>query len=63
MIGTIKQQWKSFREEVFDRVDWPTKTKVLTATWQVVALSVFIGCFLWVCDWILAKGFDRILKH
>ncbi len=61
MIGTIKQQWKDFREEVFDRVEWPNKAQVLSSVWQVVALSVFVGAFLWLCDWVLAKGFAQIL--
>ncbi len=61
MIGTIKQQWKDFREEVFDRVEWPQKSDVLSSMWQVVALSVIVGAFLWLCDWILAKGFGLLL--
>lgn len=56
MIGAIKQQARDLFAEL-DRVDWPSKEKVLTSTWTVVAVSVFVGAFLWAVDWVLSKGF------
>ncbi len=56
MIGAIKQQAKDLFAEL-DRVDWPTKEKVLTSTWTVVLVSAFVGAFLWAVDWVLSKGF------
>jgi len=38
-------------------VDWPSKEKVLTSTWTVVFVSVFVGVFLWSVDWVFSKGF------
>nr|WP_275976561.1 MULTISPECIES: preprotein translocase subunit SecE [Geothrix] len=40
-----------------DRVDWPSKEKVLTSTYTVVIISVFVGAYLWAADWVFSKGF------
>ena len=56
MIGAIKQQAKDLAAEL-NRVDWPTKDKVMTSAWTVVIVSVFVGVFLWAVDWVLSKGF------
>jgi preprotein translocase SecE subunit len=62
VIGAIKQQARDLRAEL-GRVDWPTKDKVLSATWTVVFVSVFVGAFLWTVDWLLAKGFALLIPH
>ena len=41
----------------FDSILAPTKEKVLTSTWTVVLVSVFVGAYLWSVDWVLSKGF------
>ncbi len=56
MIGAIKQQARDLKAEL-DRVDWPSRDKVLSTTWTVVVISLFVGAFLWAADWALAKGF------
>lgn len=56
MIGTIKQQVRDLSAEL-NRVDWPSKEKVLTSTWTVVLVSTFVGLYLWSVDWVLSKGF------
>lgn len=55
MIGTIKRQAKDLMDEL-NRVDWPAKAEVLSSSWSTVAISIFVGCFLWTCDWVLSKG-------
>ena len=60
MISTIKQQAKDLLAEL-NRVDWPAKDKVLTATYAVVAVSVFVGVFLWAADWVISWGMKIIL--
>ncbi len=55
MIGTIKQQARDLMAEL-DRVDWPSRDKVLSTTWTVAVISVFVGVFLWAADWVLARG-------
>lgn len=62
MISTIKQQAKDLFAEL-NRVDWPTKEKVLSSTWTVVAVSVFVGVFLWGADWLISWGMKFILPH
>jgi preprotein translocase subunit SecE len=59
VIGAIKQQARDLFAEL-DRVDWPSKEKVLTSTWTVVLVSVFVGAFLWSVDWLLSKGFAAL---
>ncbi|MDR2698016.1 MAG: preprotein translocase subunit SecE [Holophagales bacterium] len=49
MISTIKRQVKDLIAEL-NRVDWPTKNKVLSATYAVVIVSVFVGTYLWAAD-------------
>ena len=49
MISTIKRQTKDLIAEL-NRVDWPTKNKVLSATYAVVIVSVIIGIYLWGAD-------------
>ncbi len=55
MIGTIKQQARDLKAEL-DRVDWPSRDKVMSSTSTVIVISVFGGVFLWAADWVLAKG-------
>ncbi|GLH65656.1 preprotein translocase subunit SecE [Geothrix edaphica] len=59
MIGAIKQQARDLFAEL-DRVDWPSKEKVLTSTWTVVIVSVFVGVYLWSVDWVLSKAFAAL---
>jgi preprotein translocase SecE subunit len=56
VIGTIKQQVRDLSAEL-NRVDWPSKEKVMTSAWTVVVVSVFVGLYLWSVDWVLSKGF------
>ena len=62
MISTIKQQAKELLAEL-NRVDWPSKDKVLSASYSVVAVSVFVGLFLWGADWVITWGMQLILPH
>ena len=56
MISAIKQQAKDLSAEL-NRVDWPSKEKVMSSAWTVVFISVFVGVYLWLVDWVLSKGF------
>jgi len=49
LISTIKRQTKDLLAEL-NRVDWPSKNKVLSATYAVVLVSVFVGVYLWGAD-------------
>jgi len=60
LIGTIKRQAKDLMDEL-NRVDWPAKQQVLSSTWSTVAISIFVGFFLWACDWVLSKGVGFII--
>ena len=60
MISAIKQQTKELLAEL-NRVDWPAKDKVLNASYSVVAVSVFVGLFLWGADWVISWGMKFIL--
>ena len=62
MISIIKQQAKELLAEL-NRVDWPSKDKVLSASYSVVAVSVFVGLFLWGADWVISWGMKFILPH
>jgi preprotein translocase SecE subunit len=60
LISAIKQQTKELLAEL-NRVDWPAKDKVLNASYSVVAVSVFVGLFLWGADWVISWGMKFIL--
>jgi preprotein translocase SecE subunit len=62
LISAIKQQAKDLLAEL-NRVDWPSKDKVLSASYSVVAVSVFVGLFLWGADWVITWGMTLILPH
>jgi preprotein translocase subunit SecE len=62
LISIIKQQAKELLAEL-NRVDWPSKDKVLSASYSVVAVSVFVGLFLWGADWVISWGMKFILPH
>ncbi|MCL1893369.1 MAG: preprotein translocase subunit SecE [Holophagaceae bacterium] len=49
MISVIKRQVKDLAAEL-NRVDWPTKDKVLNATYAVLIVSIFVGVYLWGAD-------------
>jgi preprotein translocase SecE subunit len=49
LIGVIKKRVKDLAEEL-GRVDWPSKSKVRSATLSVVAVSVLAGAYLWAAD-------------
>ena len=59
MIGAIKQQAKDLAAEL-NRVDWPSKEKVMTSAWTVVIVSVFVGVYLWAADWVFTKVFAAL---
>jgi len=59
VIGAIKQQARDLFAEL-DRVDWPSKEKVLTSAWTVVIISVFVGVYLWSVDWVFTKAFAAL---
>jgi preprotein translocase subunit SecE len=62
LISTIKQQARDLLAEL-NRVDWPSKEKVLNASYAVVAVSVFVGLFLWGADWVITWGMKFILPY
>lgn len=62
LISTIKRQTKDLATEL-KRVDWPAKDKVLSSTYAVVVVSVFVGAFLWGADWVISWGMKFILPH
>ena len=62
MITTIKQQTKDLLAEL-NRVDWPSKEKVMSSTGAVVVVSVFVGAFLYGADRLISWGMCFILPH
>ena len=62
MIAIIKKQTRDLMTEL-NRVDWPAKDKVLSATYAVTAVSVFVGLFLWGSDWVLSWAMKFIMPQ
>jgi preprotein translocase subunit SecE len=62
LIAPIKQQAKDLYSEL-ERVDWPKRDKVLSATWTVIVVSVFVGLFLQAADLGLTWVMKFILPH
>jgi len=62
LISIIKQQARDLVAEL-NRVDWPSKDKVLNQTYAVVAVSVFVGLFLWGADWVITWGMKVVLPY
>jgi preprotein translocase subunit SecE len=62
LITTIKQQTKDLLAEL-NRVDWPSKEKVMSSTGAVVVVSVFVGAFLYGADRLISWGMSFILPH
>jgi len=58
LISVIKRQVKDLAAEL-NRVDWPSKDKVKSATYAVVIVSVFVGVYLWGAD----VFFSWVTKH
>ena len=58
MIGAIKQQTKDLLAEL-SRVDWPTKDKVVSSTWSILIVSIFVGFFLYAADY----GISHVLHY
>ncbi len=46
-----------------NRVDWPPKDKVLSATYAVAVVSLFVGLFLWGSDWLISWGMKFIMPR
>ena len=44
-----------------NRVDWPAFKQVRSSTWSTVAISLFVGFFLWAADWVLSRGVGFII--
>lgn len=63
MLTAFKHQTKEFWTEITERVDWPSKDKVWSSTWTVVATAAAAGFFLWAADYVLGKGFGFIFPH
>ncbi|MFM8430925.1 MAG: preprotein translocase subunit SecE [Holophagaceae bacterium] len=47
--------------EELSHVDWPSQSKVRSASWTVISISVFVGLFLWSIDWIFSRSFGYFL--
>ena len=62
MITTIKHQAKDLLAEL-NRVDWPTKEKVMSSTGAVLVVSIFVGIFLYGADRIISWGVSFILPQ
>ncbi len=62
MITTIKQQTKDLLAEL-NRVDWPTKEKVMSSTGAVVVVSLFVAVFLYTADRCITWGMSFILPN
>jgi len=62
VIGAIKNQTKDLLAEL-SRVDWPTKDKVMSSTWSIVFVSVFVGFFLWGADWAISYCMKFLLPQ
>lgn len=63
MISTLKQQTMDLWTELHDRVEWPEKKKVLSATYAVLAVSAFMGVFLQAADWVITWGMKFVIPH
>ena len=63
MLSAFKHQANEFWTEITERVDWPSKDKVWSSTWTVVATATAAGFFLWAVDFVLGKGFSLIFPH
>jgi preprotein translocase subunit SecE len=55
VIGAIKQQVRDLTAEL-NRVDWPSKEKVMTSAYTVVVVSIFVGVYLWAADWVFSRA-------
>jgi len=44
------------------KVDWPSKEKALNQTKVVVAMSIAVGAFLTISDYVLSEGAKFLLK-
>ncbi len=62
MIGAIKHHTKELLAEL-SRVDWPSKDKVMSSTWSITIVSVFVGFFLWGADWAISLAMKYLLPH
>ena len=62
MIGVIKHQTKELLAEL-SRVDWPSKDKVMSSTWSIVIVSVFVGFFLYLADLGISYCMKFLLPH
>ena len=56
---------KNFLHEVkaeMGRVTWPTRKETIATTWLVVLIIVLIALYLGVCDWLMTKLIQYILR-
>ncbi|MCE1227976.1 MAG: preprotein translocase subunit SecE [Firmicutes bacterium] len=60
MISNIKHQAQDLLAEL-KRVDWPSKSKVLSSTGAVVVVSAFVGLFLYLADLAITWGMSFVL--
>ena len=44
------------------KVVWPTRVEIIRLTISVIVISVAVGIFLGVVDFILTKGMEIVLK-
>lgn len=61
MFGNIRK----FISEVIvelKKVSWTSKKDVLDATWVVLVSSIFLGCFIAACDFVLSKLLGIIIR-
>lgn len=54
MFGKIK---KFINEVIVEmkKVSWTTRKDLIDSTWIVIISSVFLGCFIAACDFVLSR--------
>lgn len=56
---------KNFLYEVkaeMGKVTWPARKETIATTWLVVLIVLLIALYLGICDWILTKIIQYILR-
>jgi len=61
MVKNVVNYLKDVRAEL-KKVDWPTKKDVIENTWAIVVLSLAIGGFIALVDYIIASGLEKLVN-
>jgi len=62
MFGRISNYFRETRDELVNKVSWPTWEELRESTWIVLVASLLFALVIWALDSVLGVSFTQFYK-